>query len=144
MLTMKPTVADTFPVDHTYFGAIAGTSTYQLGIATIGGRAKEVSLGELIPLVILPAVDYATSHRLDIIAQQVDASGKAHVSALRTVFGDAPAARAMVIDPYMVASTMKRLPDGRLLVATATNQGYSTPGSLLCSSDDGMTWATTC
>jgi len=139
-VSTAPVVSPTFAVDRTYF--TAQTMPNAVVIATLDGDSRTISLGDRTPVAILPAADYATSHRVDIITQEQDSSGRTLVSAVRALLTDATAPAATAVTQLMNFPSMTRLPDGRLVVGVAT---YSGPArSLLCSTDDGLSWDPTC
>lgn len=133
---IAPVMSPTFAVDRTYFAAQA-TSVL---VATLDGDTRTIDLGGRTPLAILPAADYATSHRLDIIASTQRSTGQTVVSALRSVLSGAAAVAATTVNDLMDFASMTRLPDGRLLVGVTS----APDSSLRCSTDDGVTWAPTC
>src|SRR5581483_2532559 len=138
-VSTAPVISPTFALDKTYFTAQAAPNG--VVAATVDGDTRTIHLGNRTVLAILPAADYAKSHKLDIITQEQSSGGNV-VSALRSLVGDATAPVASTVNELMNFPSMTRLPDGRLIVGVAA---YAGPGrSLLCSTDDGLSWASTC
>lgn len=139
-VSTAPVVSPTFAADRTYF--TAQTMPNAVVIATLDGQSRTIDMGDRTPVAILPAADYASSHKLDIITQQQDSSGGTVVSAVRTLLTGAIEPVATAVTQLMNFPSMTRLPDGRLVVGVST---YSGPArSLLCSTDDGLSWGSTC
>lgn len=126
----------TFASDFTFFE----WSWWGVDAVTLDGHRTKLDLGPYTPRdvgAVLPALDYATSHRVDIFA------GVAFEEdfMLRLIAGRL-ATLPLKTPDSMDWSTLTQLPDGTLIAGSFVSP-YG-PAGLVCSHDHGVTWAPTC
>jgi RNA polymerase sigma factor (sigma-70 family) len=134
----SPVLSPTFATDHTLFSAPGG----QVIVTRIDGSERH-TLAEADPVSrLLPAVDYATSARLDILVQHQQDGGGWQPQLLESTGGAAfqPSA-ARPWDVPMDASTVTLLPDGELIAGLAAHSGPDGPYGIAWSADGGRTWS---
>jgi len=137
-ITGTPVLSPTFPIDRTLFTV----QTNAVAIARVDGSgARTVSTGDAAAIAAIPAADYATSGRLDLVVRR-SVNSADPLAMLSYVLSTATAtAVSATFSTAMDLATVLRLPDGRILVAVSLgNQHFG----VRCSPDDGATFAAIC
>lgn len=134
----------TFASDSTFFLRTSAADSVSV-VSTVDGHQANLVLGSGRSGVaaVMPALDYATSHRVDVLLEEPGAT-----LGLRLV-GDKQTAWSVATPQYMNDSSLTRLPDGSLLAerwgpTSYWEGGGDWQGGLYCSHDDGITWALAC
>jgi len=133
-VTGTPSVSPTFGADRTYFAFTAG------GIIVNhldGAASRTVATGWASTVSILPAADYATSGRLDLVVRGTS-QAEGLIAMLRYIAGAAqpvPMRSGWTADVDF--ATTQRLPDATIIAGRTT-------GGIACSHDDGASFAATC
>jgi hypothetical protein len=135
-----PVMSPTFGTDRTLFVR----EPQALVVRSVDGSSSlRLSLpGQ--PELLLPAADYASSHRLDVVSA-ASSPASPLIASLFLVAEGVQRQLAAAWTSTMDLATATRLPDGHVLVALRPDPTTHAGGyGAACSVDDGMSWQPRC